>query len=770
MGRFFDELRRRKVFRVAGAYLVSAWALLQVAELLVPVLGLPEWTTRLVFLLLAIGFLPALIFSWAFDVSPEGVRRETAADGAAPDDAGDAAPARTLSIAVLVAATISAGGYWFLTADARWARNEAIPQIESYSDAGRWEDAFALATEVERRLPGYAALDDIWPTIGFVTTFESTPPGAAVFRRPYGNPEADWALMGVTPLSDIKIPFGLSLVRLELEGRPTIVRMVGGETGGRFRLPVRDMPATWGAQIAPGGFVFDTPESLPEGMVRVPGEAISVDGEDIMLGDFYIGRHEVTNREFKSFVDAGGYREPRHWEHEFVRDGDVIDRAQAMAEFVDSTGRPGPRDWVAGNYPDGEDALPVSGVSWYEAAAYARFAGRELPTVHHWRRAHASGMIARQLAQSNLDSDQLEPVGENAGIGWTGTYDMIGNVREWCFNAVGDRRAIVGGGFDDPAYYVHQSISDPFVLAPMERLAGNGFRLAEYGEDQRVAERLRSPIAPRVAPEIADPVEDAVYRAYLTSFDYTRRPLDPVIEASVESLHWTRHRISFTSHRDGQRLAMYLYLPNTPATSYQAVVYWPSISTFFHDSIDQQAVHLEFLLRNGRAVAFPVLDGILERRRPTFPDWATIAGRDLVIEATKDMRRSIDYLQSRADIDENAIAYYGLSWGGRLGAIALAVEPRLKAGILNQAGLQHLAVPETSVVNYLPRVDTPVLQFNGRYDADFRFETSAKPYFDLIGTDQKKHVVEDAGHYVPRNVVIGETLNWLDKYLGPPNR
>ena len=94
----------------------------------------------------------------------------------------------------------------------------------------------------------------------------------------------------------------------------------------------------------------------------------------------------------------------------------------------------------------------------------------------------------------------------------------------------------------------------------------------------------------------------------------------------------------------------------------------------------------------------------------------------------------------------------------------------MKVGILDQAGLQYLQVPEISVVNYLPRVKVPVLQFNGIYDTDFRFETSAKPFFNLIGTDDadKKHVIEATGHFVPRLVVIGETLNWLDKYLGAP--
>ena len=76
MSRFFNELKRRNVFRVGIAYLVAAWLLLQLTDILAPTLALPDWTARLVLLLLVIGFVPALIFAWAFELTPEGVKRE----------------------------------------------------------------------------------------------------------------------------------------------------------------------------------------------------------------------------------------------------------------------------------------------------------------------------------------------------------------------------------------------------------------------------------------------------------------------------------------------------------------------------------------------------------------------------------------------------------------------------------------------------------------------------------------------------------------------
>jgi hypothetical protein len=103
-----------------------------------------------------------------------------------------------------------------------------------------------------------------------------------------------------------------------------------------------------------------------------------------------------------------------------------------------------------------------------------------------------------------------------------------------------------------------------------------------------------------------------------------------------------------------------------------------------------------------------------------------------------------------------------------MGAIVLAVEPRLKTAILNQAGINSGDHRDINVVHYLPRVSTPVLHFSGLYDTDFRFETSSRPFFDRLGTppEHKKHVVAETGHFVPRPVVKGETLDWLDKYLG----
>ena len=76
MSGLIEELKRRKVFRVLVAYLIAAWLLLQVAEVLSSILSLPDWAPKLVLFLLAIGLLPALILAWAYELTPDGLKRD----------------------------------------------------------------------------------------------------------------------------------------------------------------------------------------------------------------------------------------------------------------------------------------------------------------------------------------------------------------------------------------------------------------------------------------------------------------------------------------------------------------------------------------------------------------------------------------------------------------------------------------------------------------------------------------------------------------------
>src|SRR5262245_26670146 len=78
----FTELKRRNVYKVAAAYAVVGWLLIQVATQVFPFLEIPNWVVRLVIALVAIGFLIALVIAWAFELTPEGIKRTEVADTA----------------------------------------------------------------------------------------------------------------------------------------------------------------------------------------------------------------------------------------------------------------------------------------------------------------------------------------------------------------------------------------------------------------------------------------------------------------------------------------------------------------------------------------------------------------------------------------------------------------------------------------------------------------------------------------------------------------
>jgi len=104
-----------------------------------------------------------------------------------------------------------------------------------------------------------------------------------------------------------------------------------------------------------------------------------------------------------------------------------------------------------------------------------------------------------------------------------------------------------------------------------------------------------------------------------------------------------------------------------------------------------------------------------------------------------------------------------------LGGTVVAVEPRIRTAILYVAGLgMGNYRPEVDAVNFLPRIRVPVLMLSGKYDSVFPYELSQKPFFRLLGTPaaDKKQIVYEGGHFLPRPNMVSETLSWLDHYLG----
>jgi len=168
-------------------------------------------------------------------------------------------------------------------------------------------------------------------------------------------------------------------------------------------------------------------------------------------------------------------------------------------------------------------------------------------------------------------------------------------------------------------------------------------------------------------------------------------------------------------------------------------------------------------------VLVPIYHGMYERGTLT-QSGAPTSARDLRIMWSKDVGRSVDYLETRDDIDRARIAYYGFSTGAVLGPLFTALEPRFKASILLGGGVGGTPLPpDIEPINFAPRVRVPTLMIAGKEDFTRPVETLQRPLFNLLGppTGEKELRLIDGGHIPRLQDIVRTILDWLDQRLGP---
>jgi iron(II)-dependent oxidoreductase len=221
-------------------------------------------------------------------------------------------------------------------------------------------------------------------------------------------------------------------------------------------------------------------------------------GRLVMVDPVFLDRFCVTNAEYQRFVDAGGYEQMALWDEEAL---------PALLDFVDLTGQPSPRFWRNAAYPKGDAKLPVVGISWYEASAYARWCGKRLPTDAEWIKAGAwpvesspGHLVHRRYPWGDaFDARRanvwggghdgpvaVDEFAQGASVG--GNHQLIGNVWEWTASNFGDpedytlrlpvpMRSLRGGAFD--TYFENQATCHfQSGDSPLGRKHNIGFRLA----------------------------------------------------------------------------------------------------------------------------------------------------------------------------------------------------------------------------------------------------------------------------------------------------
>ena len=664
-------------------------------------------------------------------------------------------------VIIILLLCFMAGWHFDRSSKIKWAREQAIPEVIRLIEEANYAPAYQLAVKAEKYIPKDPLLSDLWLKISRNVSLQTSPPGANIYMKDYKAIERGWEYLGQSPSDSVRIPIGFFRWRIEKKGYQTVEASASG-SGGSLH------------------FHLDEEGSVPPGMVRVPGGTVSrlfvinIGVLDpIQLGNFWIDKYEVTNKQFKEFLESGGYQKQEYWKQKFVKDGRVLSWERAMEEFCDATGRPGPATWEIGTYPAEQDNYPVTGISWYEAAAYAEFAGKNLPTIYHWILVAGLGREAYIIPLSNFGNSGPTLVGEYQGMSPFGTYDMAGNVREWCWNESEGKRFILGGSWND-AFYM---FNIPNARSSFDRSPSNGFRCMKNIVPESSPEKATAPLP---NADIRDysrekPVSDEIFRAYKGLYSYDKTELNPAIESTDDtSPYWIKEKITYDAAYGNERIIAYLFLPKNSSPPYQTIVYFPGSGALnLHSSVNLWMGDLDFMLKSGRAVLYPIYKSTYERGDDYVHPPATInPWRNQVILWFKDLARSIDYLESRNDIDINKLAFFGYSLGAHLGPVFLALEDRFKVSILKLGGLllqkKTAEAPEVDAINFVAHVTMPTLMLNGKYDYLFPLETSQIPLYKLLGTpeEHKVHKTYESAHSMPRNELIRETLDWLDRYLG----
>jgi formylglycine-generating enzyme required for sulfatase activity/dienelactone hydrolase len=669
-------------------------------------------------------------------------------------------PRIAVPVAAVLAVLVFAAVYFGIRASrVRWAQTIALAEIASLAEQERYSEAFALAARAGKIIPGDQRLANLWSEISDIVSIETNPPGALVEMKLYSDVNGPWIPAGRTPLHNFRLPREYFRFRVSQQGFETLEY-----PGPQRQSPDMKLRLTR-LQSPEAGMVY-----VPDGTFRANLAGFGSLGPFPMPAH-WVDKFEVTNRQFQQFVDSGGYGKREYWDQLFLKNGRAMKWEEAMAHFTDATGRPGPSTWEAGTYTEREDDCPVGGVSWYEAVAYARFAGKSLPTLYHWYHSAQIFRAASSMPLSNFGGTKPVPVGSHAGVSGWGAFDMGGNVREWCWNEGTGGRYALGGAWNDPRYFYDWSeVRDPFDRAP-----GNGFRCVKYADASAVPERFTMYInRPFRDYNKEKPVSDETFRVFQSIYSPEPRPLNPAtLSEDATHQHWRKLKVSYDAGYGSEKVTAYLFLPKTVLPPFQAVIFFPGAvvigqrnSTALRDT-----AAFEFIVKAGRAVLYPVYKGTYEREAGI-----VIAehNREQVNWWVNEVRRSLDYLESRSDIKPGAYAYCGYSWGAHMAPIFLSLEERFKAAILTVGGLLFRPrTPESDEFNFVPRVKTPVLMINGRYDFIFPIETSVQPMFRLLGTPHKdkRLVVLDASHgFLKRSDIARETLDWLDRYLGPVKR
>ena len=580
----------------------------------------------------------------------------------------------------------------------------------------------------------------------------------------YGK-DTIWYEIGQTPIEQLRVPW------------------FSGQHDFQLKFKLKDRTIVALPDIS-GEFNFENIDQYPTNHAIIPGTKNNmmflpgIDFGDISIETFSISKTEVSNNEFQTFVNDGGYENDVLWDFPIMIGGVEYNYEESIRGFVDKHGQHGPSNWSYGQYDDNTDSFPVTGISWFEARAYARYMGYKLPNIFQWVcAAGLAGFVSElpDISKSNLRSSNLWDIHDRRGENYFGLKNIAGNVREWVTNPQGAKKSkfsILGGSYHDNTY----SFNNYHSVSPFNRSIGNGFRVVQ-STVSGIPDTLDNYIINYSERDILSEgdVSDDVFDIYRQQFNYDKYELDAKIDSMFEYENYTTYKFQLSPpYNSNEPLHGYVIYANKIKTALKPIIHFPNAWAIGSNSddwiINSTIKDYNYLLMEGYVVICPVYYSTYNRKKTLKTWWAndTEEYKNTIIKIGKDYKRSIDFIESRNEFDINDLSYMGYSWGSIMSNILLAIDDRVKSAFICAGGLQvQKSKPEIDPALYTRRITIPVMHITGKNDGIFDYENSQIPMQKLLGTpleDQEMIVLEGVGHIIPKDIMIDSHLRWLKKY------
>lgn len=744
--------------KLIASYFAASFGMLQIVDIIIDRFSLPPVIINYLLIAIVIGFVGILIYSYIPSLKK----------ASAVDNKNKKSLLTVVALIIIFPLSIS-NIFLFRESNISDIRQEAytsgFKRIEALIDKEEYIEAFGIAMDYYEKLPKDSLILNKLNQTSIETDIRSNPEGAEVYYKDIDSDE--WEFLGETPLFT-RMPGTFSSARgyinfkITKEGYADYVLLT--TVGVINRLSLRKER---------NYFELTPLSEAKSNMVRIPGGNTRLfvaelgDLNVVDLKSYWIDKFEVTNTEYQNFINAGGYKNKIYWDKIIGEDGESINWEDAMELFVDQSGLHGPSTWSNGTYQANQENHPVMGVSWYEAKAYAKWAGKSLPTIYHWYKAAMRWGESSVISPRSNFSGAPSEVGKYNVLSYFGCFDMAGNAREWGTNPhKNGNRSIMGGGYNDEAYF----FTDNFSQHPINRYKTNGFRCVIISDEETNLSSSDTLIQTFTRDFYSfKPISDEVFNIYNGMFKYDKIPLNEKVVADKIDINevWYKKVVEINAAYGQERLPLNVFIPKNESPPFKTIVYVPgSNSITTRNSKNLTAENFGFLMRSGYALIMPIFMGTYERRYPEFPNYVENDSKiyaDQMIMMVKDYSRAIDYVEAQDDFI-NEVYYYGISWGGMLGPLFLANEDRIKKAVWQVAGLGARETrPEASPLTFLSRINKPVLMLNGIYDQYFPFETSQKPMYDLLSLREpmKKMVTYNSAHSPPWSQTSKEILNWF---------